>query len=657
MNASPITDIVNLVGLLIALFLYGMLLWMVLQDRGRRKRDGVLAGGDGLALSAALLGLVWNSGAFWLLLPGKGGPSTVLAQLLAAIAYGALGFLPAVFVDTAVRPWGDRRAAGSWIPLIGYGLSALAGSFHVYKALGGSAPPSVAGLRILAVGFCGLIPALLWVAPREARVSRGMISSLALLAFGVCALHLSSHATGAETLSTAVFGHHASLPLVLAILYEDYRFGFADLFLKRAAAIVLLTGVVMGLYLGILEPMLITGGIADPNHTHVVGALFGLWVATAFLFPHLRRAVDRFVDVVVLRRPDYAGVRSEIQDSLVRLESQDEIRDKVCAGLRAALNAGLVEWTASDDGEAEGVVSGERGGTAAASVPTADPPYFTIRVSHLPVGRRLLSDDLALIESIALLAARRIDSLRWTHERYERDLREGEILRLATEAELRALQAQLNPHFLFNALNTLGYLMRAAPERALETLLDLTHLLRAVLKRATGDFVTLGQEMELIESYLAIEKARFEDRLRVSIEVPDHLRRCAVPPLLVQPLVENAIKHGIAPRVGGGDLRIVASMDAAEEASLVIQVIDSGPGADERELAAGRRSGVGLANIEKRLAAYYGDRGSLELICRPRGGMEATLRVPVDLSQKPMGGQDQRRSDELSSVARVGTPP
>ena len=182
------------------------------------------------------------------------------------------------------------------------------------------------------------------------------------------------------------------------------------------------------------------------------------------------------------------------------------------------------------------------------------------------------------------MAARRIDSIRLTHERCQRDLREEEILRLATEAELRALQAQLNPHFLFNALNTLGYLMRAAPERALATLLDLTHLLRAVLKRATGDFVTLGQEMELIESYLAIEKARFEDRLRVSIEVPAALRRCAVPPLIVQPLVENAIKHGIAPRADGGDLRIVARVEGAGDGLLMIQVMDSGLGVGEDKL-------------------------------------------------------------------------
>jgi two-component system LytT family sensor kinase len=660
MSSSSIADLVSLVGLLVALSLYAMLLWMVLEDRRRPGRAGVPIAADGLALSAALLGLVWNVGAFGLLLSGKQGPASVLVQLLTGIAYAALGFLPAVFVDAAVRPRGERRAAvlgdpwqavGAWMPWIGYGLSAIAGAAHVYRALSANATPSVAGLRILAVGFCVLIPALLFVAPRAERVSRGLVSSLALLAFAVCAFHLSAHAAGGDTLTTAVFGHHASLPLVLAILYEDYRFAFVDLFLKRAAALVLLAGVVLSLYLGILEPMLWPAG-SEPIHTPVVGTLLGLWVATALLFPLVRRAVDRFVDVMVLRRPDYARVRSEVQDRVQRLETADAILDDVCARLRPALNAGRVEW-AEVAGAVATVAFSRPADPAARILPTTDAPYFCVRVMELPAGRRLLSDDLSLFESILQLAARRIDSLRLLHERYQRDLREQEILRLATEAELRALQAQLNPHFLFNALNTLGYLMRAAPERALTTLFDLTHLLRAVLKRATGDFVTLGQEMELVESYLAIEKARFEDRLRVSIDVPESLRRCGVPPLILQPLVENAIKHGIALRADGGELRIVAWIDEVHERSLVLQVLDSGPGADAHALAAGRRNGVGLANVEKRLAAYYGQRGSLHLSCRPGGGMQATLRLAAELLPPLPGSSGQGHAGERSAG---GTP-
>src|SRR5438045_3239977 len=162
-------------------------------------------------------------------------------------------------------------------------------------------------------------------------------------------------------------------------------------------------------------------------------------------------------------------------------------------------------------------------------------------IAPLTGGRRLLSDDVATLEAIVTIAARRIDAIRVTQERHDREIREREMGRLATEAELRALRAQINPHFLFNALTTIGYLIQTAPPRALQTLLRLTALLRAVL-RSEGEFTTLGRELEIIESYLDIEHARFEQRLHVTIDVPTRLRNVRLPPLILQPLVENAIK-------------------------------------------------------------------------------------------------------------------
>src|SRR5262249_23314597 len=124
-------------------------------------------------------------------------------------------------------------------------------------------------------------------------------------------------------------------------------------------------------------------------------------------------------------------------------------------------------------------------------VPTANDPNYEIVIAELRGGRTLLSDDLVLMDGAAASVGRRIDELRLESERHEREQREQEMLRLAAESELRALRAQLNPHFLFNALNTLGHLMRAAPDRALTTLYQLTSLLRAVLRRSAGQFVTL----------------------------------------------------------------------------------------------------------------------------------------------------------------------
>src|SRR5262249_25502774 len=156
---------------------------------------------------------------------------------------------------------------------------------------------------------------------------------------------------------------------------------------------------------------------------------------------------------------------------------------------------------------------------AVVTVPTSDQPHFVIAITRPTGGRRLLSGDLDTLEAIPVVVARRIGAIPITHERFERELRDQELATHPTEAELAALRGQIHLHCLFNALTTIGYLIQTAPPRALQTLLRLTSLLRAVL-RSEGEFTTLGRELEMIESYLDIELARFEQRLHVTIDVP-----------------------------------------------------------------------------------------------------------------------------------------
>ena len=308
-----------------------------------------------------------------------------------------------------------------------------------------------------------------------------------------------------------VLGHHASIPLALAILWSDYRFALADIFLKRALAVMALVAVVAAFYLGLFGPHLGPHATAAPVSPQWVLVALALSAGIALSYPVIRRATAWFVDSVLLKRPDTAELRAEIARRLAACDAPDEILKLVTDALTPALSARGASWHESAEAATPGqdlVVLPHRPGRSGVtvSVPTAEPPGYVLTFDSLGDGRRLLSDDLALLESVAHAAARRIDALRWIHERFERDLREEQVAKLATEAELRALQAQLNPHFLFNALNTLGYLMKAAPDRARSTLLDLTKLLRAVLKRSGGDVVTLGQEIDLVESYLAIER-------------------------------------------------------------------------------------------------------------------------------------------------------
>jgi len=159
----------------------------------------------------------------------------------------------------------------------------------------------------------------------------------------------------------------------------------------------------------------------------------------------------------------------------------------------------------------------------------------------------------------------------------------------------------------------------------------LTALLRAVL-RSEGEFTTLGREREVVEAYLDIERARFEQRLRVRIDVPAGLAGLRVPPLVLQPLVENAVKHGIATQRLGGEVTVSASVDrsAGQSPHLVLIVRDTGGGATPEALRRGRLAGVGLNNLERRLACQYGAAASLSIRSDPDAGTVVEVRLPIE---------------------------
>ena len=266
------------------------------------------------------------------------------------------------------------------------------------------------------------------------------------------------------------------------------------------------------------------------------------------------------------------------------------------------------------------------------TVPTTDKPQYILSIRDLAGGRRLLSDDIAMLERGALLVARRIDAVRSMQERYRRDVQEQEMRKLAAEAELRALRAQVNPHFLFNALTTIGYLIQTAPERALGTLMRLSGILRSVL-RSGEEFITIGEELDLIEAYLDIERARFEDRLRVLIDVPWELRRIRIPALVIQPLVENAIKHGISESLTGGEVRISArpqqTGSSEEVQSVLVSISDTGPGATNVVLERRKARGLGLLNVEERLQRYGSGPAPVTIKSTPGIGTTVEIRIPL----------------------------
>ncbi len=205
-------------------------------------------------------------------------------------------------------------------------------------------------------------------------------------------------------------------------------------------------------------------------------------------------------------------------------------------------------------------------------------------------------------------------------EARDRQLKALELESSLHQAQLQALRSQLNPHFLFNALHSIAELVHDNPKLAEKLIVRLGELLRQVLQSATLQEVTLADELDFIRGYIDIEQMRLGERLRVEWAVPPELLTARVPSLILQPLVENAIQHGIAPMSKAGVLTISARRDGQ---SLVLEIRDTGPGMAQ---PIGRQPGIGLSNTRARLQRLYGDRQKLELI--GDDGLLVIVRIP-----------------------------
>ena len=623
MSALSEIQLVNLLGFAVGVVLYALLLLMTLRYPVRKKHKTQL---DFLLLATAVLGLLWNAVELVALVAHDFG-ALENAPILAALSHSALGFLPAVIVHFTLQnsdePTTKKSLAAGFLISAAYCLSLTAAVWHWESAIFANIAPSPLGLQILTFGYLGVLGALVLSAFQQT-VARKTVLAATLTIFAVSALHLSRPDDGNSSLAVEIIGHQASLPLALAILYEDFRFAFADLFLKRALSLLFLTLVVFGLYVFLAAPLIEMHKTHSATDSQPTFILLGFWILTALIYPALHQFAVWLVDKMLLRRVNYDYLRKTLAARIEKNETAETVLDEVCITLATALTA-TADWRneySLENGKNAEYFSQTK--TENVLVPTAEPPFFELSLHDFKGGRRLLSEETEMLRNVAVMTARRIDGLRVTHERCEQELREQEIGKLASEAELRALRAQLNPHFLFNALTTIGYLIDAAPDKALRTLLQLTQLLRGVL-RASGEFSSLGDELKLIESYLEIERARFEERLQVEIEIAPEFKKLRIPSLILQPLVENAVKHGIAPQKSGGAICLGARL---ENENLILTVSDSGAGISADELAEKRRNGVGLQNIEARLKSHYGEKAGLKVESRAGSGTTAQISLP-----------------------------
>jgi hypothetical protein len=215
----------------------------------------------------------------------------------------------------------------------------------------------------------------------------------------------------------------------------------------------------------------------------------------------------------------------------------------------------------------------------------------------------------------------------------QREERERELRYLNTQMELAALRAQLNPHFLFNALNAVNALVGADPEQARRVLEMLADLLRYTLESDKREFVTLREELDFVRKYCAIEQERFGKRLQYRIEADETLLDARIPPMLLQPLVENAVKHGIAPKASGGEVSVRLSHDEALK-RLVVEVRDNGVGF--KNVVNTHSTGIGLSNVDARLQKLYGTESALHIESTENG---VTLRFLIPITNDQVTNQ------------------
>jgi signal transduction histidine kinase len=356
------------------------------------------------------------------------------------------------------------------------------------------------------------------------------------------------------------------LPSLLGLVYYHARFVFFDVLVKQ--------GVVWGSLALILT--VLTFGAASAVLSHEVGAAIGLVCVGATLLVGacvgLMKRGNQWLDRILFQRPDYRVELQVIATAMTRCTNRRALTDTATSHLERTLRAGFVRY------DREAAISSDV--VVGLGIPERPRGFLTLgpRIR----GQQYGSEDLTFIDAVAAQLSGHLEAF---------DARDS--AQLAATAELKALRAQINPHFLFNALSMLAEMSRGQPE-AERTILNLSQVFRYALESTQHESVPLGSEIDAIRAYLEIEAERFEELLHFEIDVPDDVRDLRVPPMLLQPLVENAVTHGLSSKVGGGTLRIRAARDGCH---VRITVQDDGVGFDLERTP----QRIGLANVGARV--------------------------------------------------------
>jgi len=385
----------------------------------------------------------------------------------------------------------------------------------------------------------------------------------------------------------------------IAVAYRQYHFPFMDTLIRHATPGVLLLSV-------------LTGGVAAGLKWVHPDALPLWFVMLSISLMYLKGPFERWVERTLMGFDESVeSQENRIGIAIRSLVRREQFSDWVAEILPPEMNAYWAQFDSAPRADAVSVFE----------VPGSEPMWLSLgpRID----GRAYMSRQLRLGQTTALqLAAQYERVIREEFERHQL-ISEHELRELTSRAQIRALQAQIRPHFLFNTLNVLSNLIHTDPRKAEDLTEELASVFRYTLDATRLEWVVLEEEVRFVTSYLQIEKARFEGRLSYLIDLEQQTKPVRIPPMILQPLVENAVRHGIASRIEGGVVRISAT---SSDGRLVLVVEDSGSGMKNGENS--DRQGIGLTNVRDRLKHIYRDDATLQLNALEPIGTRVTLTLP-----------------------------
>jgi hypothetical protein len=572
------------------------------------------ARGRYLPALAAILALVWNLGSLLVLSwPSMPAPAR---GLVIAVSFSVLSLLPAVLLHLSLKDSQPSLVAA------GYLLGAAAVGMHFWEVRGNGATLHRNALLLITVGFLILTAAAVaHTALRgHARRDSGRIAaSMCLALFAMSFLHFGAGHAG-QAWSSELFIHHAGIPLALFVLLQDYRFILLDAFVRFLANALLAAVLTWFVIEAAFRLVLVERAAPAPLQEALL--LISVCLFLVF-FAWLRNWAQFWLTHAVFRQ----GRLSEAADRVTggpSFDGEERYLDWAASVLAGAVRTSDYAVIAQSELPAAASLHAPVPATmipalgasknwswAEAVVPIrlGQEDSKLIALGRRQGGQRYLGEDLDALGRAAAEIAAKVESLR-----------QQEMNRLVSQAELRALQSQINPHFLFNALNTLyGSIPRdASPARRM--VINLAEIFRYFLQ-SDKTFVPLAEEMEIVRAYLEVEQTRLGSRLELEILIDPDIEQVLIPVLSIQPLVENAIKHGIAARTAPGRVRITAGRQGED---LRISVENSGSG----KPTASAGTGVGLENVKRRLEICYGSSARLALSLTPDAAT-VEFRIPL----------------------------